>query len=402
MKYEMILVRYAEMAIKGKNRKHFEKQLEQNIRRQLKDYADVKIKRTFGRMYIELNEEPLKEVCELLKDIFGISSFSPVVKTELNEAAIAEAALMVTRDSLNEKEGSFKVAVRRINKKFPTGSQEMNQRISKAVLIQMENLSVDLHQPDVELKVEIREEAAYISGGVIRGAGGLPVGTGGRALLLLSGGIDSPVAGYLAMKRGVTLEAIHFHSPPYTNERALQKVEDLTNILTRYGGKIKLHIVPFTESQLAIHQQIPDNCEITVMRRFMLRIAAEMAEQNNQKALITGESLGQVASQTLDSMYTINSVTAMPVLRPLITMDKMEVIEIAEKINTYQTSILPYEDCCTIFLPADPKTKPNEKKVSYYESFMDVDEYVNKAVEGIRTIELTGKREQDIEMENLL
>lgn len=402
MKYEMILIRYAEMAIKGKNRKHFEKQLDLNIKRMLQHHPGAKTTRTFGRMYITLNEEPLDEITAILKDIFGISSFSPVVKTGLTEAAIAEAALQVTKDSLNDKEGTFKVSVRRINKKFPVGSQDMNQRISKAVLQNMENLSVDVHRPDVELKVEIREEAAYISGEVIRGAGGLPVGTGGKALLLLSGGIDSPVAGYMAMKRGVTLEAIHFHSPPYTNERALEKVEDLTNILTRFGGKIKLHVVPFTEAQLAIHQQIPDNCEITVLRRFMLRIAEETAERNNLKALITGESLGQVASQTLESMYTINSVTSMPVLRPLITMDKMEVIEVAEKIGTYETSILPYEDCCTIFLPADPKTRPNEKKVSFYESFMEIEEYVNKAVEGIKTIELTGKREQDQEFENLL
>lgn len=402
MTYELILIRYAEMGIKGKNRKHFESRLEKNLRQLLKAYPKAKTIRTFGRMYIELNGEPLEEIRPLLKQIFGISSFSPVIKTELQEQKIYDASLQVTKESLQGKAGAFKVSAKRVNKDFPVGSQEMNQKISKYVLNSIEELSVDVHRPDVELVVEIRSDAAYISGEVIRGAGGLPVGTAGRGLLLLSGGIDSPAAGYLAMKRGVKLEAIHFHSPPYTNERALQKVEDLTNILTRFGGSIKLHIVPFTKAQLAIHQQIPDNCEITVMRRFMLRIAEAWAEQNDIKALINGESLGQVASQTLESMYTINSVTSMPVLRPLVTMDKQEVIDLAKKIGTYETSILPYEDCCTIFLPADPKTRPNKEKIAYYESFLDMEYYVEDAVQGIKTIELTGRSKKDEVIDELL
>lgn len=402
MKYELIIIRYAEMGIKGKNRKQFERQLEKTLRQLLKAYPTAKTIRTFGRMYIELNEEPLEEISELLKDVFGISSFSPVVKTPLNEENIFQASLQVTAGGLNGSPGSFKVSAKRINKNFPTGSQEMNQQISKYVLNKLDHLSVDVHSPDIELVVEIRDEAAYISGEVIRGAGGLPVGTSGRGLLLLSGGIDSPVAGYLAMKRGIKLEAIHFHSPPYTQEASKQKVKDLTNLLTRFGGSVRLHIVPFTEAQLLIHNQIPDNCEITVMRRFMLRIAEEWAEKNEIKALINGESLGQVASQTLESMYTINSVTSMPLLRPLVTMDKQEIIDISKKIGTYETSILPYEDCCTIFLPADPKTRPDKKKIAYYESFLDIDKMVTDAVDNIYTMELTGTSQIDETIKDLL
>lgn len=400
--YDLILVRYAELSVKGKNRKKFERQLEMNIRRSLKSYPRAKTFRTFGRMYVELNGEPFKDVSEVLKDTFGISSFSPVVRTELQEQKIFEAAYRVTADSLKGRGGSFKVSVRRINKSFPTGSQEMNQQTGSYVLQRIENLSVNVRRPDVEVHVEIRDDAAYISGEIIRGAGGFPVGTSGRALLLLSGGIDSPVAGFLAMKRGVTLEAIHFHSPPYTNEQARRKVEDLGNILAKFGGRVRLHIVPFTKTQLAIHKQIPDNCEITVMRRFMLRIAEETARRSSIKALINGESLGQVASQTLESMYAINEVTSMPLLRPLITMDKLEVVDLAKKICTYETSILPYEDCCTIFLPPDAKTRPKLEKIQFYESFLEIDEYVNEAVSGIETIELTGKSGEREKFEELL
>ncbi|WP_147803387.1 tRNA uracil 4-sulfurtransferase ThiI [Alkalicoccus halolimnae] len=402
MMYDLILVRYAELSVKGKNRKKFERQLEMNIRRSLKSYPRAKTFRTFGRMYVELNGEPFKDVSEVLKDTFGISSFSPVVRTELQEQKIFEAAYRVTADSLKGRGGSFKVSVRRINKSFPTGSQEMNQQTGSYVLQRIENLSVNVRRPDVEVHVEIRDDAAYISGEIIRGAGGFPVGTSGRALLLLSGGIDSPVAGFLAMKRGVTLEAIHFHSPPYTNEQARRKVEDLGNILAKFGGRVRLHIVPFTKTQLAIHKQIPDNCEITVMRRFMLRIAEETARRSSIKALINGESLGQVASQTLESMYAINEVTSMPLLRPLITMDKLEVVDLAKKICTYETSILPYEDCCTIFLPPDAKTRPKLEKIQFYESFLEIDEYVNEAVSGIETIELTGKSGEREKFEELL
>jgi tRNA uracil 4-sulfurtransferase len=401
MKYDLLLIRYAELSVKGKNRKKFERQLQNNIREALRDFPEAKVFRTYGRMYVELKGAPLHEVTERLRGIFGISSFSPVIREKLEEEAVMEAAHRVTEDSLPDG-GSFKVSVRRINKDFPTGSQEMNQKVGGYVLRRMEKLRVDVKNPDVEISIEIRDEAAYVSGEVIRGAGGFPVGSGGRALLLLSGGIDSPAAGWLAMKRGVTVEAIHFHSPPYTNERAKQKVEELGNILSQYGGNIKLHIVPFTEAQLAIHKQIPDNCEITVMRRFMLRIAEETARRRGIMALVNGESLGQVASQTMESMYTINEVTSMPVLRPLVTMDKLEVIDIAQKIGTYETSILPYEDCCTIFLPPDAKTRPKLEKIQYYESFLDVDYYVQRAVEGIETIELTGVSRQTEEINELL
>ncbi|SES35547.1 tRNA uracil 4-sulfurtransferase ThiI [Salipaludibacillus aurantiacus] len=401
MHYDHILIRYAELSLKGKNRKQFEKKLEANIRDVLKEFPAIKVRRSFGRMFVKLNGENGHAVTDHLKDVFGIHSLSPSLKVQLNKEDICEGALWAAEDSLPEGRGTFKVSVRRTNKDFPLRSQEMNKVIGGHVLRNMENISVDVHNPDVELKVEIRDDAAYISAKVINGAGGLPVGTSGKVMLMLSGGIDSPVAGYLALKRGVTLEAVHFHSPPFTNERAKQKVEDLVQVLTRFGGKINLHIVPFTDIQTTIHKQVPDNYEMTVMRRFMLRISEKLAENREAKGLVNGESLGQVASQTLDSMYTINEVTAMPVLRPLITMDKMEVIDYARRIGTYDISILPFEDCCTIFLPAESKTKPNKLKASRYESFLDIDQMVNEAVENTAVKEFSRNMELDEDFDNL-
>ncbi len=242
---------------------------------------------------------------------------------------------------------------------------------------------------DVEIRVEVREGATYISAGSYAGAGGLPVGTSGKVLLMLSGGIDSPVAGYLAMKRGARIEAIHFHSPPYTNERAKQKVIDLTRSLTKYGGAIKLHLVPFTDVQKHLHEKAPSNYQMTLMRRMMLRISEQIANSNDLLAIVNGESLGQVASQTLHSMNTINEVTNLPIIRPLVTMDKLEVIDLAQKINTYETSILPYEDCCTIFLPPDSKTKPKRSHANKFESYLDIEAHVNDAVARTETVTIT-------------
>ncbi|WP_078579517.1 tRNA uracil 4-sulfurtransferase ThiI [Salipaludibacillus agaradhaerens] len=401
MKYDHILIRYAELSLKGKNRKQFEQKLERNIREVLKGFEAIKVKRSFGRMFVKLNGEEETAVCQKLQTVFGIHSLSPSIKIALSEKEISEGALWAAEDALPSGRGTFKVSVRRTNKDFPIGSQEMNKVIGGHILRNMNEISVDVHNPDVELKVEIRSEAAYISSKVLKGAGGLPVGTSGKVLLMLSGGIDSPVAGYLALKRGVTLEAIHFHSPPFTNERAKQKVEDLVKVLTQFGGTIKLHIVPFTDVQTLIHKQVPDNYEMTVTRRFMLRIAEKIAKVHHAKAIVNGESLGQVASQTLDSMYTINSVTNLPVLRPLITMDKLEVIEQARKIGTYDISILPYEDCCTIFLPAESKTKPDKDKAERYESFLNLEEIIDDAVNRTTSHEFTPSADEESEINEL-
>ncbi|ADU31496.1 tRNA uracil 4-sulfurtransferase ThiI [Evansella cellulosilytica] len=401
MEYNHILIRYAELALKGKNRKEFERKLMHNVQRALIQFSEAKVKRTFGRMFVELNGEEEALVTDRLKDVFGIHSFSPALKIELDQDKINDAALWAVKDALPNEKGTFKVSVKRINKNYPHRSQQLNYDIGSHILRNTDHLTVDVHHPDVEVKVEIREEATYITCKSYLGAGGLPIHTAGKVLLMLSGGIDSPVAGYLALKRGVELEAIHFHSPPFTNDRARQKVEDLTRVLTRFGGHIKLHIIPFTEAQKAIHQQIPDSYEMTVMRRFMLRIAEGVAKKKHALAIVNGESLGQVASQTLDSMHTINDVTNLPVLRPLVTMDKLEVIEIAKKIGTYELSILPFEDCCTIFLPPQSKTKPNKEKTIKFEQEMDVDFYVQDAIERMETVKISEKTNIDEEFKDL-
>ncbi|MBU9714661.1 tRNA uracil 4-sulfurtransferase ThiI [Evansella tamaricis] len=401
MKYNHILIRYAELSLKGKNRKEFERKLLDTVRKKLNEFKEVRVNRTFGRMFVELNGENEREVSEKLKEIFGIHSFSPALKVDLEQELIDDAALWAVKDAIPDEDGTFKVTVKRPNKDYPGRSQQLNYHIGSHILRNTQKMTVDVHHPDVEVRVEIRQEAAYILCKTIKGAGGLPVGTAGKVLLMLSGGIDSPVAGYLALKRGVKLEAIHFHSPPFTNDRARQKVEDLARVLTKYGGELKLHIVPFTEAQKEIHQQVPDNYEMTIMRRFMLRISEAVAKKNNALAIVNGESLGQVASQTLDSMHTINEVTNLPVIRPLVTMDKLEVIEIAHRIGTYDLSILPYEDCCTIFLPAQSKTKPNKEKANHYETKIDIDRYVQEAVEGIETVIISGKSSLDEEFHEL-
>ncbi|MDQ0255016.1 thiamine biosynthesis protein ThiI [Evansella vedderi] len=401
MMYDHILVRYAELALKGKNRKEFERKLHENIKRALKEFPNVKVQRSFGRIFVELHGTDEEAVSERLQEVFGIYSFSPSLKIELDQEKINNAALWAVKDALPDETGTFKVSVKRVNKGYPHRSQQLNYEIGSHVLRNTKNITVNVHNPDVEVRVEIREEAAYILCKTIKGSGGLPVGTAGKVMLMLSGGIDSPVAGYLALKRGVRLEAIHFHSPPFTNERARQKVEDLARVLTRYGGSMKLHIVPFTEAQKAIHQHVPDKYEMTVMRRFMLRIAEQVAVKNQALAIVNGESLGQVASQTLDSMYTINEVTNFPILRPLITTDKLDVIEIARKIGTYDLSILPYEDCCTIFLPPETKTKPKRDKTNLYEQDLDIDFYVKDAVERVETIHISAEKKLDEEIQDL-
>ncbi len=384
MQYDHILIRYGELGLKGKNIKQFIVQLQNNIQEVLKDFPEVRVTRSQGRMFVVLNGQDPEPIIEKCRTIFGIYSLSLAIKVKNEVEAIKEGALAALKQS--ENASTFKVSVRRANKGFPIKSQEMNQVLGAHLLKNTSDFSVNVHEPDVEIKVEIREKATYITSTVIRGAGGLPVGTGGKTLLLLSGGIDSPVAGYLIMKRGVELEMIHFHSPPFTSERAKQKVLDLTKVLTEFGGTIKVHVVPFTKLQQEIFKAIPDRYAMTVMRRVMLKVSEKFCQKHNILALATGESLGQVASQTLASMNVINEVTNLPVIRPLVGLDKEEIIAYSKKIGTYDISVRPYEDCCTVFVPKSPVTNPTREKVNYLEKNIDFTPLIDEAVNNIEEI----------------
>ncbi|MBC1587710.1 tRNA 4-thiouridine(8) synthase ThiI [Listeria welshimeri] len=385
MEFDRILIRYGELSTKGKNRKQFVTRLAHNVKRTMKDLPEVRIHGERDRMYIILNGEDHKLAEERLKPIFGIQSFSPAVRVNLELDEVKNAALALVQD-VHEQNGTFKVAARRSHREFPLDSNEINQEIGAYVLQNIEDLSVNVKNPDVKLTIDVRKEGVFLSCRTIIGAAGLPVGSSGRAMLMLSGGIDSPVAGYLAQKRGVEIEAVHFHSPPYTSEQAKQKAVDLAAKLAKYGGEVKMHIVPFTEIQEMIKQQIPESVIMTVTRRMMLKITDELRRKRNGLAIVNGESLGQVASQTLESMLAINAVTTTPIIRPVVSMDKNEIIQIAQKIDTYNLSVQPFEDCCTIFTPPSPKTKPKLDKIERYESFTDFDSLITKALDNIETI----------------
>lgn len=394
MNVNCILLRYGELSVKGKNKKDFEERLVRNIRQKLERFEGIKVSRHFGRLFVDLNGNPADLIVEELKDVFGLVGFSPAMRVATDLEVIKKATLQLLQ-SQGEAVKTFKVECKRADKRFPTGSQEMNRLLGGYLLANSE-FKVDVRKPDLYVHVEIRSmQDTYIFGNDIAGAGGLPVGTSGRVLLLLSGGIDSPVAGYLALKRGVELHAIHFHSYPYTSDRAKQKVIDLAKQLTRFGGKIRLHVVPFTEIQTEINKHCYESYTITIMRRFMLRIAEAVAKKNKALALVTGESLGQVASQTLESMTAINAVTNMPILRPVIGWDKTEIIDISKKIDTYETSILPYEDCCTIFTPKAPKTRPDVEVCEYLETKLNVEQLVQEAVDGVEMMDFSPQSEEE-------
>ncbi|WP_141432037.1 tRNA uracil 4-sulfurtransferase ThiI [Bacillus sp. 03113] len=385
MYYDRILVRYGEISTKGRNRSKFVGKLKNSIKKALIDFPKIMINAERDRMFILLNGENGNEVIDLLKGIFGIQSFSPVIKTAKDVEEMKNSALELLKEKYQEGK-TFKVSAKRADKSFSLDTHEINYTLGSHLLKNIPGLIVNVKNPDINLQVEVRSEAVYISCETIKGKGGLPVGSSGKAMLMLSGGIDSPVAGYLSMKRGLDIEAVHFHSPPYTSERAKQKVIDLAEKLSCINGQIILHIVPFTEIQQFILQQVPENYTMTTTRRLMLKIADAIREKRNGLAIITGESIGQVASQTLESMYTINQVTNTPILRPLVTMDKTEIISISREIDTHDISIRPFEDCCTIFVPASPKTKPKREKVSYYESFVDFEPYMAKAISEVETL----------------
>lgn len=385
MQYDHLLVRYGELTLKGTNRKMFVNQLKDNVKRALIPLSGYHVKGKRDRMYIELSPEAdINEIIQRLSKVYGIKSISPVIKIDKNEEKINQSAIQLSQDFV--KGSTFKVDVKRVDKSFRLDTYELQRQVGGAILKENNNITVNVKNPDYEIKIEVRMDAIYIYEKVIAGAGGLPVGTGGKTLLMLSGGIDSPVAGIEVMKRGVTVEAIHFHSPPFTSEKAKDKVIELTRILAERVGPIKLHLVPFTEIQKQINKVVHPRYTMTSTRRMMMRISDKVVHQINANAIVNGENLGQVASQTLKSMYAINHVTATPVLRPLLTLDKEDIIKKAKELGTFETSIQPYEDCCTIFTPKNPVTEPDFDKVVKYESVFNFDEMIENAVENIETL----------------
>ncbi|MBE7303012.1 tRNA 4-thiouridine(8) synthase ThiI [Staphylococcus epidermidis] len=385
MQFDHLLVRYGELTLKGTNRKMFVNQLKDNVKRALIPLRGYHVKGKRDRMYIELSPEAdINEIIQRLSKVYGIKSISPVIKIDKNEETINQSAIQLSQDFV--KGSTFKVDVKRVDKSFRLDTYELQRQVGGAILKENNNITVNVKNPDYEIKIEVRMDAIYIYEKVIAGAGGLPVGTGGKTLLMLSGGIDSPVAGIEVMKRGVTVEAIHFHSPPFTSEKAKDKVMELTRILAERVGPIKLHLVPFTEIQKQINKVVHPRYTMTSTRRMMMRISDKVVHQINANAIVNGENLGQVASQTLKSMYAINHVTATPVLRPLLTLDKEDIIKKAKELGTFETSIQPYEDCCTIFTPKNPVTEPDFDKVVKYESVFNFDEMIENAVENIETL----------------
>lgn len=377
-----IQVRFGELSTKGKNKKRFVQQLAQNIRMATKDYPQIKIRHHYDFIFLDLKGAPEEEILERLGHIFGIQSYSPVyvMERDLEAAGDFIVKLLQKRDTEGK---TFKIATRRSDHTYTYDTNEMNAELGHMVLEGIPGLKVQVKRPDITVRVDVKSEHFLISTETYQGAAGLPVGSGGRGMLMLSGGIDSPVAGYLAMKRGVTIEAVHFHSPPYTSPQALQKAKDLTAKLTKFSGSIQFIQVPFTEIQEEIKAKVPEGYLMTVTRRMMLRLTDAIREQRAGQAIFNGESLGQVASQTMESMIAINDVTATPIIRPVATMDKLEIIDIAQKIDTFDLSIQPFEDCCTIFAPTAPKTKPRIDKARHYESLLDVEGLMQRALDNL-------------------
>jgi len=382
----LFMIRFAEIALKGRNRNVFLKQLKENLKSTLDERGRVWMEH--DRLYVDVSDEDAVEAERRISKVFGIQNFSPVVRTkrELQEVEKAVEKIVIQRRSV----GTFKISTRRADKSFPATSQELNAKLGSFVLGRFPKMKVDLHHPELEIGVEIRKDAVYVYGERIEGPGGLPVGSTGRGLLLLSGGIDSPVAGWMAMKRGVRIEAVHFASPPYTGERAREKVVDLCRVLARYAtGNMRLYVVPFTKLQIAIHKSVPSRYSIIVQRRAMMRIASILAKKVEALTLVTGENLGQVGSQTLENLNTIGKATDLLVLRPLVGMDKLEIVKRGKEIGTYEISIRPYEDCCTVFVPPNPATRSRPELVERLEG--EISGYwglVEECAEGVEAIDV--------------
>ncbi len=385
------LIKYGELALKGKNRYLFENQLVKHIIDAIKPFGKFDVIKEQGRIICE-PYEPVDdlEVMNRIKMVFGIVGVSAVYILEDNSYEnICKVAEQHLREQYDDLKFTFKVEARRADKKYPMTSMEICRELGEHLLNQIDTLKVDVKKPDVRLRIEVRNKT-YIFSKVVSCLGGMPVGTNGKAMLLLSGGIDSPVAGFMVAKRGVYCEAVYYHSPPYTSERAKQKVVDLAKILARYNGSFKLHVVPFTDIQLDIYERCPHEQLTIIMRRYMMIIAERIGRDRNCQALVTGESIGQVASQTIQSLAATNDVCGMPVFRPLIGFDKHEIVTVSEKIDTFETSILPYEDCCTIFVAKHPVTKPNIKAIERSETKIHdtIDAMLNKAIEGTEVIHI--------------
>lgn len=388
--YQSFLIKYAEIAIKGKNRHLFEDALVSQICHALREVdGEFNVRKEQARIYVEAESEfDYEETVEALQHVFGIVGICPVIMAQ-DEGfdALAQMVVAHVKEVYGDKSLTFKVDARRARKNYPMTSMEINAELGGRILDACPNMSVDVHDPDVMVHVEIRNQINIYSS-EIPGPGGMPVGTNGKAMLLLSGGIDSPVAGYMIAKRGVSIDATYFHAPPYTSERAKQKVVDLAKLVAKYSGPINLHIVNFTDIQLAIYEKCPHDELTIIMRRYMMKIAEHFAKENKCLGLITGESIGQVASQTMQSLAATNEVCTLPVYRPLIGFDKQEIIEISEKIDTYETSILPFEDCCTIFVAKHPVTKPNLNVIKHSEQKLNdvIDELMKTAIETTEVI----------------
>ena len=377
--YDHIMIRFGELSTKGKNKKQFIHLLFNNIRHSLKEFDGIELEERYDHIYIKLNGMDYEPIIDRLQDVSGIQAMSLVYKCESDIEEIKKSSL----ELIKQEEGkTFKVKCKRSNKKFPLVSDEIIRKVAP-VILKNTDLEVDVHNPDITLAIEVREEGTYIYVKTFEGIGGYPLGIAGKSMHMLSGGIDSPVAAYLLMKRGVTIECIHFASPPYTQEAVIYKLEDILKKLNRYQEKIRLNIVPFTKIQEAIYDNVPESYCITLMRRMMFRLASKLSLRRNCPVISTGESVGQVASQTLQSIHVINEVTNIPIIRPCATMDKLEIIGISKKIDTYDISIRPYEDCCTIFTPKAPKTAPHLNEVVEFEKKFEWESLLEEALSNI-------------------
>ena len=388
-KIDIVLLKYGEIVLKGLNRPMFEQRLLKNIQRVLDPIGKFSIRKSQSMVYVEPLEEgvDMEMAIERLKKVFGIVNICPAVSCEKDMKSIEDTTVECLK-SMDVEGKSFKVEAKREDKQFPMNSPQICQHMGGCILKNVKGLHVDVHNPDILVQIEIRKKA-YIFTEKIMGAGGMPVGTNGKEALLLSGGIDSPVAGWMISKSGVSLDAVHFHSHPYTSDRAKEKVIDLAKIISKYTGTINLHVVPFTDIQLAIIDKCPKNYLTLIMRRIMMQIAERIAVNSGAKALITGESIGQVASQTMESLAVTDNAVNIPVFRPCIGMDKEEIVQISKRIDAYETSILPYEACCTIFVPKHPKTKPSiEEIVEAEKALTDLEDMINAAIEGDEVIRI--------------
>lgn len=386
---KVIVIRYGEIMLKGDNKRFFEDKLMRHIRHALSDLGKLKVYKKDSRIYVDVEDFSEKQIIDRVKKVFGVALISVAKRFPVDFDKIKEVALEELQEQVKLHQiKSFKVDSKRVDKKFPLTSPEISREVGGYILKNLEGIKVDVHTPEATVYVEVRDEA-FVFSNKIHGLGGLPIGTNGKALLLLSGGIDSPVAGWMVGKRGVDIEAVHFHSYPFTSERAKEKVLELARILSVYVGKFKLYSVNLLPIQQEINEKCPEE-EMTILsRRFMMRIAEAIANKKGFNALITGESIGQVASQTVESLHVTNSAVSLPVFRPLIAMDKVDIIEMAKKVGTFETSILPFEDCCTVFLPKRPITKPRLDKILKSEELLEAQRLIDEAIENMEIEEIT-------------